>query len=92
MKGLELVLIAYTAASALAFIANAIDKRRAIHGGRRISEASLHLLELLGGWPGALLAHSAFRHKTRAIAYRVVLWSIILLHGVAWAVWWQRFS
>src|SRR6478672_3270559 len=36
------------------------DKHRAEAGGWRVSEASLHLLELLGGWPGAFLAQRKF--------------------------------
>jgi uncharacterized membrane protein YsdA (DUF1294 family) len=30
----------------------------------RISERTLHILSLLGGWPGALIAQQYFRHKT----------------------------
>jgi len=33
-----------------------IDKSAAKKEKRRVSEAKLHILSLLGGWPGALLA------------------------------------
>ncbi len=56
------------------------DKRQARRDGWRIAEARLHLLELLGGWPGALIGQSLFRHKTRKLTYRLVFWLILLLH------------
>ncbi|SJM91388.1 Cold-shock protein (fragment) [Crenothrix polyspora] len=46
----------------------------------RIPEKSLHTLELLGGWPGALLAQRTLRHKNRKPSYQVVFWLIVGLH------------
>ncbi|MDT8759228.1 DUF1294 domain-containing protein [Sphingomonas psychrotolerans] len=41
------------------------DKQRAIMGKRRIPEADLLTLALIGGTPGAFAARQLFRHKTR---------------------------
>lgn len=41
------------------------DERRATAGDRRIPEADLLWLALIGGSPGAFAARSVFRHKTR---------------------------
>lgn len=59
------------------------DKRRAIDGEWRISEANLHLLELLGGWPAALLAQRRLRHKCSKGSYLFVFWLIVLGYQVA---------
>jgi uncharacterized membrane protein YsdA (DUF1294 family) len=63
------------------------DKRQARLDGWRTPEKVLHGVELLGGWPGALLAQQAFRHKTRKFSYQVVFWLIVLLHQVVWIDW-----
>lgn len=57
-----------------------VDKRRAEEGGWRIPEATLHLAELLGGWPGAYLAQRVYRHKTSKATFQVVFWLIVLAH------------
>jgi uncharacterized membrane protein YsdA (DUF1294 family) len=76
----------YVVTSALAYAAYARDKASARSGGRRIPERRLHALELLGGWPGALLARRILRHKTRKAGYSAVLGLIAVLHLAAWAL------
>lgn len=73
--------------SGVAWIAYALDKRAAQHGHRRIPEAHLHLLELAGGWPGALLAQRALRHKNRKSGYQAVFWCVVAVHTAALAFW-----
>ena len=64
----------------ITFAAYGIDKRQAKAGGRRISEARLQGLALLGGWPGAWAGQRFFRHKTQKLAFRLIFWSIVALH------------
>ncbi|MFV3371385.1 DUF1294 domain-containing protein [Pseudomonas sp. NY15435] len=80
-------LLLYPAFSALAFLAYWRDKRSAERNDWRTPEQSLHLLELLGGWPGAFLAQQVFRHKTRKLSFQLVFWAIVLLHQLFWIDW-----
>jgi uncharacterized membrane protein YsdA (DUF1294 family)/cold shock CspA family protein len=68
---------------ALTCWAYASDKRRAKEGLWRLSEGHLHLLELLGGWPGAFLAQRRWRHKCSKVSYQVVFWLIVLAYQFA---------
>jgi uncharacterized membrane protein YsdA (DUF1294 family)/cold shock CspA family protein len=63
--------------NALTCWAYASDKRWAREGSRRLPEAHLHLLELLGGWPGAFLAQRRFRHKCSKGSFLFVFWLIV---------------
>jgi uncharacterized membrane protein YsdA (DUF1294 family) len=78
------ILAAYAAMSVATFIAYGVDKSSARGGRRRIPEQTLHLLALLGGWPGALAAMGVFRHKRRKTSFVVVVWLIALLHATGW--------
>lgn len=49
----------------IGFALMGIDKKRAIRGAWRISEASLFLTALLGGALGCTLGMRHFRHKTK---------------------------
>ncbi|MDE1166552.1 MAG: DUF1294 domain-containing protein [Pseudomonas sp.] len=82
--GSPLALLAYGVMSLLTFGLYWHDKRRARESGQRTPEKLLHATELLGGWPGALLAQQAFRHKTRKVSYLVALWGIVLVHELGW--------
>jgi uncharacterized membrane protein YsdA (DUF1294 family) len=80
----------YVAMSLVALSLYAIDKRRARRGAWRISEATLHAVELFGGWPGAWIAQRLFRHKLQKGSYTVVFWTIVALHVCGWGWWLTR--
>ena len=66
--------------SALAWVNLWLDKRYAMTARFRVSEASLHLFELTGGWPGSLLAQRFYRHKISKKGYQVIFWLIVLIY------------
>jgi uncharacterized membrane protein YsdA (DUF1294 family) len=74
------LLIVPLAVSVFAFFAYRSDKRYAEAGQWRIPEATLHLISLLGGWPGAFLAQRVFRHKTSKLSFQSVFWCVVALH------------
>ncbi|OGT58306.1 MAG: hypothetical protein A3E01_19610 [Gammaproteobacteria bacterium RIFCSPHIGHO2_12_FULL_63_22] len=82
------VAVGFWALSVVSVIAYALDKSAAQRGGRRISESSLHLFSLLGGWPGALIGQQVFRHKTKKREFRAVFWTTVLINvaAVAWLI------
>jgi len=84
-RGLNLEMLRYAVGggavlSALTYLVYAWDKRQVRGAGQREPEALLHLLELLGGWPGAWIAQRKLRHKTAKVSYQIVFWLIIGLH------------
>lgn len=59
------------------------DKKAAQNNDWRIPEKTLHILELLCGWPGALVAQSRLRHKSKKTSFIMVLWIMIVLNCMA---------
>lgn len=66
--------------SIICFVAYGLDKQLAVNGSRRISESTLHLLALLGGWPGGIVGQRHFRHKTSKLSFLIEFWLVVLLH------------
>lgn len=66
--------------SLISFTAYGFDKQWAKSGQQRVPERLLHLLAVLGGWPGAWLGQRVFRHKTQKRSFRLVFWLMIVLH------------
>ncbi|MEM1083300.1 MAG: DUF1294 domain-containing protein [Verrucomicrobiota bacterium] len=56
------------------------DKRFSMSNKSRIPEATLHLFELMGGWPGSFVAQRMLRHKVSKKSYQLIFWAIVLIH------------
>lgn len=77
--------------SLLTFFVYGFDKHAAETGRWRTQESTLHLLALIGGWPGAWCAQRLFRHKVRKASFMTVYWATALAHIAAVAAWVGRF-
>jgi len=77
-------LILYLFFSIITLIFYIVDKQRAKNQAWRIPEITLHLLELAGGWPGALIAQYWIRHKNAKKSYQIVFWLIVFSHFLSW--------
>ena len=65
----------------LGFAVMGIDKKRAIRGAWRISEASLFLTALVGGSLGCTLGMHYFHHKTKHWYFRYGMPAIFLVEA-----------
>jgi uncharacterized membrane protein YsdA (DUF1294 family) len=46
----------------------------------RTYESTLHILGLIGGWPGALIVQRMFRHKNRKRKLHIVFWLSVTIN------------
>ena len=76
----------YLVMSAVTYAVYAYDKAAATARRWRVSENTLHVLSLMGGWPGARIAQVKLRHKLRKSSFMVVYWVTAVLNLVALAV------
>ncbi|MBX3091189.1 MAG: cold shock and DUF1294 domain-containing protein [Cryobacterium sp.] len=70
----------YGGTSVVSFVLYWQDKRAAIAGTWRVPEEQLHLLGLVGGWPGGIVAQNLFRHKTRKEKFARNFWFTVALN------------
>lgn len=84
----QVVAAAYLLGSLVSFVLYASDKSAAGTRRRRTPENTLHAIDFLGGWPGALAAQQRFRHKTVKSSFQVTFWITVVLNltGVWWLV------
>lgn len=72
--------LGYLVLSALTFMVYAVDKAAARANRQRVPEKTLHILALIGGWPGALVAQEWLRHKSVKPAFRAVFWITVAIN------------
>lgn len=87
MGQLPFVVVAlYLLFSAVSILFYGRDKLAAGKNQWRTPEETLHLLGLLGGWPGAFVAQQWFRHKSKKVSFQVVFWITVLINcvGLVW--------
>jgi uncharacterized membrane protein YsdA (DUF1294 family) len=71
------------AVNLLAYAAMLVDKAKAEAGSRRIPEATLLKLAMLGGSIGTMVAQRTIRHKTRKEPFRTRLLAIVAIQMLA---------
>lgn len=72
----------YLVISVVTFLIYGKDKLAAKLSWWRTSEATLHLLSLIGGWPGAIVAHRFLKHKSIKKEFRTRFWLTVLINIV----------
>ena len=82
----QTVITWYITVSLITFIIYGWDKFKAKRNGWRVPEKHLHLLSLVGGWFGALLAQHWLKHKSSKVSFRRLFWLTLLcnLSGLIW--------
>ncbi|MFK7831429.1 MAG: DUF1294 domain-containing protein [Congregibacter sp.] len=76
----------YLLLSVATFLVYAWDKSAARRGAWRTSERTLHLLGVIGGWPGAVLAQNHLRHKSSKLSFLRLFWVTAIVNCAAF-VW-----
>ncbi len=76
---MEIFFIYYIAINVVGYVIMDIDKKRAIRGAWRISEATLFTTALIGGALGCTLGMHHFRHKTKHWYFRLGMPAIFIL-------------
>jgi uncharacterized membrane protein YsdA (DUF1294 family)/cold shock CspA family protein len=81
---------AYFLFSIISFFAYMRDKHAAARDAWRTPESTLHLLDLVGGWPGGIIAQRMFHHKTVKQSFQFGFWLSVLAN--IGGVWWLTVS
>jgi uncharacterized membrane protein YsdA (DUF1294 family) len=79
-------------ANLLTVVIYGADKMAARKAWRRVSESTLLMFGLVGGWPGAIVGQQVFRHKTQKQPFKTwfiisVMVNIVVLVALVRYVW-----
>ena len=77
---MEIVLVYFLIINVIGYSLMGIDKKRAVRGAWRISEASLFTVAFLGGALGCTLGRQYFRHKTKHWYFKYGMPAIFAVH------------
>jgi uncharacterized membrane protein YsdA (DUF1294 family)/cold shock CspA family protein len=91
--GNPIPVIVYPVMSLITYSLYFEDKSRAKRKQWRVSESTLHISELLGGWPGGFIAQRVLKHKNRKRSYQTEFWLVVIIHYMAclfWLFWGRR--
>ena len=80
---IRVLVIYYLLITVVTFAAYGIDKRKAIKNQWRIPEKVLISLAFLGGFLGAIMGMSVFRHKTKKLKFLFCVPALLLLWIIA---------
>jgi uncharacterized membrane protein YsdA (DUF1294 family) len=81
--------VGYLAISIVTFGAYGADKSAARAHTWRTPETTLHVLALVGGWPGAAIAQAILHHKSKKTSFQVTFWATVACNCGALAWLWQ---
>lgn len=78
----------YLAMSTITYIGYAFDKQAMLAGGARIPESVFHMLNIFGGWLGALCAQVFMHHKYHDLGFKFLFWLTLALNIIiyCWAL------
>ncbi|MGE6481383.1 DUF1294 domain-containing protein [Psychrobacter namhaensis] len=75
-----LVIAWYAALGVITYAVYAKDKAAAQSGDWRTPESTLHLLSVLGGWVGAMVAQTYLRHKSQKPEFRLTYYLTVVIN------------
>jgi len=70
----------YLALGVITYLSYAKDKAAAQQGEWRTPESTLHVLSVLGGWVGAMVAQTYLRHKSQKVEFRLVYYFTVVVN------------